>query len=149
MSDLLKSSTTMAIGTVFSRITGMVRNLMIVAALGTAIFADTYNVANTIPNITYILIAGGALNAVFVPQLVRAMQESDEEGSLFASRLLTAVSTALLVVSALAVLGAPWLIHIYASRFTTLDREFDLIVAFAFRKECQHLALAVREGLVA
>lgn len=121
----------MAIGTVFSRLTGMVRNLLIVAALGTAIFADTYNVANTIPNITYILIAGGALNAVFVPQLVRAMQRSDEEGSLFASRLLTAVSTALFVISALAVLAAPWLIEIYASRFSDLEREFDLVVAFA------------------
>lgn len=130
---LLRSSTTMAVGTIISRITGMARNLLIVAALGTAIFADTYNVANTIPNITYILIIGGALNAVFVPQLVRAMQEGEEAGSLFASRLVTAVSMALLVMTVLAVLAAPVLISLYANRFSApgLEREHELVIAFA------------------
>lgn len=131
--NLLRSSTTMAVGTVISRITGMARNLLIVAALGTAIFADTYNVANTIPNITYILIVGGALNAVFVPQLVRAMQQGDEAGSLFASRLVSAVSAALLVMTVLAVVAAPALISLYANRFSApgLEREHELVIAFA------------------
>jgi putative peptidoglycan lipid II flippase len=130
---LLRSSTTMAVGTIVSRITGMARNLLIVAALGTALFADTYNVANTIPNITYILIAGGALNAVFVPQLVRAMQQGDDAGSAFASRLVTAVSMALLVMTTIAVLAAPLLISVYANRFSApgLEREHELVIAFA------------------
>jgi putative peptidoglycan lipid II flippase len=123
----------MAVGTIISRITGMARNLLIVAALGTALFADTYNVANTIPNITYILIVGGALNAVFVPQLVRAMQQGEEEGSAFASRLMTAVGLALLVMTVLAVVAAPLLISIYANRFSApgLEREHELVIAFA------------------
>lgn len=130
---LLRSSTTMAVGTLISRVTGMARNLLIVAALGTALFADTYNVANTIPNITYILIVGGALNAVFVPQLVRAMQESDEAGSAFASRLMTAVGLALLVMTVITVLAAPALISIYANRFSAagLEREHELVIMFA------------------
>ena len=59
----------MALGTLTSRITGIFRDIALVAAIGTAIFADTYSVANSIPNIIYILIAGGAINAVFIPAL--------------------------------------------------------------------------------
>lgn len=130
---LLRSSVAMAAGTVLSRITGMARNLLIVAALGTALFADTYNVANTIPNITYILIVGGALNAVFVPQLVRAMQEGEQAGSLFASRLVSAVGVALFAMTVIAVLAAPALIAVYANRFGVpgLEREHELVIAFA------------------
>lgn len=123
----------MAVGTIVSRLTGMARNLLIVAALGTAIFADTYNVANTIPNITYILIVGGALNAVFVPQLVRAMAQGDEAGSLFASRLVSLVGAVLLIMTAIAVLAAPLLISLYANRFAApgLEREHELVIMFA------------------
>ncbi|NBO17229.1 MAG: murein biosynthesis integral membrane protein MurJ, partial [Actinobacteria bacterium] len=68
MSDnqLFKASSIMALGTIASRITGLIRNLMLAALLGTAILGDTYNVANTMPNILYNLLIGGALTAVFV-----------------------------------------------------------------------------------
>ena len=51
----------MALGTLLSRITGLVRNLLLVAVLGTTVLGDTYNVGNTMPNIIYNLIIGGAL----------------------------------------------------------------------------------------
>ena len=55
MSDnhLFKATSTMALGTIASRVTGLIRNLMLAALLGTAILGDTYNVANTMPNILY------------------------------------------------------------------------------------------------
>ena len=74
---LIRSSSFMALGTIFSRITGLVRNLMIVAVLGTGILGDTYNVGNTTPNIIYNLLIGGSLTAVFVPQIVRAFRDSE------------------------------------------------------------------------
>ena len=52
----------MAAGTLASRITGVFRDIALVAAIGTGVFSDTYSVANSIPNIIYILIAGGAIN---------------------------------------------------------------------------------------
>ena len=63
MSDnqLIRSSSIMAIGTITSRFTGLIRNLLLVALLGTALLGDTYNVANTMPNILYNLLIGGAL----------------------------------------------------------------------------------------
>jgi len=91
MSDdqLMRDSSVMALGTIASRVTGLIRNLLLVALLGTAILGDTYNVANTMPNILYNLIIGGALTAVFVPQIVRSLRDSDQ-GAAFISRLFTA-----------------------------------------------------------
>jgi putative peptidoglycan lipid II flippase len=92
--DLFKASGIMAIGTIFSRITGFIRSVLAVAVLGTALLADTYNVANTMPNILYNLLVGGALTAVFVPQLVRSFSDADG-GDGFASRLVTTISVIL------------------------------------------------------
>lgn len=123
----------MAAGTVVSRITGMVRDIVIVAAIGLSVFADTYSVANTVPNIVYILIAGGALNAVFIPQLVRAMKRDDDGGDAYAQRLLTAVAMILLVVTALAVAFAPFIVRLYSTREWSST---DLDVATMFARFC-------------
>ena len=72
----------MAIGTLTSRITGIFRDIALVAAIGTAIFADTYSVANSLPNIIYILIAGGAINAVFIPS--NTLRSNADPGTAFA-----------------------------------------------------------------
>ena len=114
--SLLRSSTVMAIGTIVSRVTGLIRGLLLVAVLGTTLLGDTFNVANTMPNILYNLLIGGALTAVFVPQIVRATKESDG-GSLFISRLFTATSIFLGVLVLVAVLLAPLLVGIFATSY--------------------------------
>ena len=70
----------MAVGTIVSRVTGVLRDTALGAALGTAVLGDTFAVANTIPNTIYALLAGGAISAVFVPQLVRHLKEDDDGG---------------------------------------------------------------------
>ena len=129
--SVLKSSAIMAVGTIFSRITGLGRNLLLVAALCTAIIGDTFQVANTIPTVVYILVAGGALNAVFVPQIVREMKKPDG-GNAFVSQLATATFTILAIATAIGVLAAPLVVRLYAAKFggTGLETEFELTVLF-------------------
>ena len=129
--SVLKSSAIMAVGTIFSRITGLGRNLLLVAALGTAIIGDTFQVANTIPTVVYILVAGGALNAVFVPQIVREMKKPDG-GNAFVSQLATATFTILAIATAIGVLAAPLIVRLYAAEFggSGLETEFELTVLF-------------------
>lgn len=134
--DFIKSSAIMAAGTLVSRITGLVRNLLTVAALGTALFADTFNVANTIPTILYILLAGGALNAVFVPQLVRSMREDGDGGSAFASRLLTSVSALLLLITSLGIFLAPLITRLYAPKFSLPGFEAERSLTITFMRYC-------------
>ena len=127
MSDLIKSSAFMALGTLLSRITGLIRGLLVVAVLGTALLGDTYNVGNTTPNIIYNLLIGGALTAVFVPQIVRSFRDSDG-GSAFVSKLVSLIGTLIFVVTALAMITAPFLVSLYAPTFD--GRARDITIAF-------------------
>ncbi|MEU1305759.1 murein biosynthesis integral membrane protein MurJ [Streptomyces shenzhenensis] len=111
-SGLLKSSALMAAGTMVSRLTGFIRSALIVSALGVGLLGDTFQVAYQLPTMIYILTVGGGLNSVFVPQLVRAMKEDEDGGEAYANRLLTLVMVALGVLTALAVVAAPFLIRL-------------------------------------
>ena len=128
MSDnqLFKASSIMALGTIASRVTGLIRNLMLAALLGTAILGDTYNVANTMPNILYNLLIGGALTAVFVPQIVRSLRDSDQ-GSAFISRLFTVTVTFLFALTVIGILISPQLVNVYAPEYAG-SKEFDVTV---------------------
>ena len=126
--SLLKSSTIMAVGTIVSRITGLARGLLLVAVLGTTLLGDTFNVANTMPNILYNLIIGGALTAVFVPQIVRATNDQDG-GSAFISRLVTATFVFLAGLVLVAILLAPVLVRIFATSYIGRP-EFEVTTLF-------------------
>ena len=117
----------MAVGTLLSRITGLVRNLLLVAILGTAVLGDTYNVGNTMPNIIYNLIVGGALTAVFVPQIVRQSRAADG-GNAYISRLFTFISSFLLLLTLLAILLAPLFVSFYAPTFS--GKSYELTLSF-------------------
>ncbi|WSK91816.1 murein biosynthesis integral membrane protein MurJ [Streptomyces sp. NBC_01278] len=110
---MLRSGALMAAGSIVSRATGFVRSAVVVAALGTGLLGDGYAVANTVPNILYMLLIGGALNAVFVPELVRAAKEHQDGGAAYTDRLLTACTAALVVLTAVAVLAAPLIVSAY------------------------------------
>nr|BFD83848.1 murein biosynthesis integral membrane protein MurJ [Streptomyces sp. Xyl84] len=111
-SGLLKSSAVMAAGTLVSRLTGFIRSAMIVSALGLGLLGDTFQIAYQLPTMIYVLTVGGGLNSVFVPQLVRAMKEDDDNGEAYANRLLTLVMVALGALTVVAVLAAPLLIRL-------------------------------------
>jgi putative peptidoglycan lipid II flippase len=133
--DLFRASGVMAVGTILSRITGFIRTILAVAVLGTALLADTYNVANTMPNILYNLLVGGALTAVFVPQLVRSFADQDG-GEGFASRLVTTISGILLLLVIVGVIFAPSLVHLYAPEFSSPGFETENQIAIAFTRYC-------------
>jgi len=127
---ILRSSSVMAVGTVVSRVTGVVRTTALAAALGTGILADAYTTANILPNIIYIMLLGGALNAVFIPQLVRHMKDDADEGVSYANRLLTLCALVLLAVTIVAMLLAPWISHLYAPDYT--GRSLQVLTEFAY-----------------
>ncbi len=63
-SSLVRSSGVMALGTLASRVTGMLRTIVLVPALGPYALANAYNVGNTLPNTVYNLAIGGILTSV-------------------------------------------------------------------------------------
>ncbi len=126
--SLLKSSMLMASGTLVSRILGFVKSAMMIAALGAfAGAAAAFQVANTLPNMVYNLLAAGILDAVLVPQIVRALRS--KAGSAYVSKLITAVGTILFLLTILALVATPVLISILAPTLSGATR--NLTITFA------------------
>ncbi|MFI5829492.1 murein biosynthesis integral membrane protein MurJ [Streptomyces sp. NPDC051578] len=130
-SGLLKSSALMAAGTIVSRITGFLRTLVIGTAIGVTTLNDSYQVANTLPTMIYVLVGGGALNAVFIPQLVRAMKDDEDGGEAYANRLLTLVVVLLGAVTTVCVLAAPLFIGMMSQKIADDPHRMEVAVAFA------------------
>ena len=78
---VVRSSVPVAVGTALSRLTGMARLAAMAYALGFDRLADTYNLANTTPNIVYELLLGGVLSATLVPIFVDHPGEGRRRGA--------------------------------------------------------------------
>ncbi len=108
-----RSSAVMALGTLASRLTGAVRTVVL-ASFGLGALTDTYNQANTTPNMVYELVAGGVLSATLVPlftQLLRRDTRRSRDGvnaivSLFA--VIVVVASLALAVAAPLILRIPY-----------------------------------------
>ncbi|QIX28915.1 murein biosynthesis integral membrane protein MurJ [Nocardioides sp. JQ2195] len=118
----------MAAGTIVSRFSGLIRTFLLAAALGTAGHADLFNIANTIPNMLYILLAGGVFNAVLVPQLVRAMKHDPDGGEAYTNRVITLAGLFLAGVTAVLVIAAPWVMALYLDSGHAGDERESVIV---------------------
>jgi putative peptidoglycan lipid II flippase len=123
---LARTGIAMATGTLASRGTGFLRTVVIAAAMGLAV-GDSYNVANTIPNILYDLLLGGILTSVVVPLLVQAARDEGDGGEAYGQRLVTMVVATLSVAVVVAVLLAPQIVTAYGLQ----GEQRDLAATFA------------------
>lgn len=125
-----RSSLIMASGTVVSRILGLVRTVMLAYAIGvTTNAADAFGVANQLPNNVYAIIVGGLLNAVLVPQIVRAKVRKDG-GQGYIDGLLTVIITVFAAITIAATLLSPFLVRLYTSGWS--QDTLALATAFAY-----------------
>lgn len=116
--SLARSTALMTLGTVFSRLTGVIRLAVFAAILGVVEtrFPDTYNLANTAPNIIYELVLGGLVAAVFVPVFVELLETKDRDEAWAAiSGIFNLSLVVLAIFSLLGILGAPLFARFYAS----------------------------------
>ncbi len=127
-SGLGRSSLIMAAGTAVSRVLGVVNIAMLAWAIGAEADGNAFSVANKLPNTLYLLIAGGLLNAVLVPQVVRAYQRAD--GQEYVDRLLTVGMVLLGGLTLVLTAAAPLFVLLY-SDFPNKDLT-SLAVAIAF-----------------
>ncbi|HYN68100.1 MAG TPA: lipid II flippase MurJ [Ornithinibacter sp.] len=121
----------MASGTLFSRMLGLVRAALLTGVIGTTGYAaDGFIAANSLPNTFYLLIAGGAVNAIFVPQIVRAKLRPD--GDEFVNRIITISLAILAVATVVMTLIAPLAVRLYYD----VDNEEALGLATVFAVIC-------------
>ena len=133
-----RASAVLASGTIVSRILGFISAAVLANTLGTVgAAANTFTIANQLPNNIYAIIAGGLLSAILVPQIVRAGSDPDG-GEKFINRVVTLGLVVFLVIALAATLLAGPLVHLYASQQTgnsgkgLTGEELQLATAFAY-----------------
>jgi putative peptidoglycan lipid II flippase len=122
---LVRSSAAVAAGTLLSRITGLLRVVVLAAAIGKESLADTYNLANITPNIVYELLVGGVLAATLVPVFVDLLERRNERST---SAVFTVTMTSLALFTGATMLLSPLLAHVFVLHEHGPDRAAQLHV---------------------
>lgn len=104
--SLLATTGSIAFATLISRMTGFLKQLLLLTALGPAV-ASAFTVASQIPNMISELVLGAVLTAIVVPVLVRAEREDPDQGAAFVRRLFTAALALLGTAALFATAAAP------------------------------------------
>ncbi|MEA2461087.1 MAG: putative peptidoglycan lipid flippase [Actinomycetota bacterium] len=111
--SLAKGAVKVTLLTAVSRLTGFLRVIAVAAAMGTTFLANTYQTANTAPNVIFELVAAGVLTSVFVPTFVAYIARDEHEEGWSAANALTSVALVALTGIALLVgLLAPWIMRL-------------------------------------
>ena len=123
-----RASAMLASGTMASRVLGFVKSWLLLQAIGSIGFgADAYATSTIVPNSIYAIIAQGILNAVLVPQIVRASSHPDG-GRAYINKLTTVGIMVFAGVALIASLFAPLLMHLFGLR----GEQAVLATAFAY-----------------
>ncbi len=127
--SLLKSASTVSLWTLASRVTGLIRELLIASAFGASALTDAFNVAFRIPNLFRRLFAEGAFSQAFVPVLAASKAQHGEEATrTVIDHVATLLAWALLILSVAGVLLAPWLVWAMASGLQQQPKAHDAAV---------------------
>jgi putative peptidoglycan lipid II flippase len=123
----------MSVGTLLSRLTGFLRLAVIAYSIGIAEtrLTDSYNLANTVPNIIYEVVLGGVLVSVFVPVFVELLEKEGRDRAWeVMSGIINFSLIALSGIALVVIAAAPWIAHFYSSRLQGADaqRQYDTIV---------------------
>lgn len=124
-----RASVFLASGTIVSRVLGFVKLIVLARAIGLTGVGDAFTVANQLPNTVYVIVAGGVLTAVLVPQIVRSSLHEDG-GTGYINKLLTLALVILGVTTVIATLLAPVLTSFIGARFSAEALELAIALAY-------------------
>lgn len=125
--NLLRAASVVSLLTLASRVTGLVREVLMASAFGAGAWADAFNVAFRIPNLLRRLFAEGAFSQAFVPILTAARaRDGDEATQSLVDAVATVLFWVLLVTSIIGVAAAPVLVWMMASGLKEFDAATQL-----------------------
>lgn len=128
--SLLRAAATISSLTLLSRISGLIRDILIARTFGAGSLTDAFWVAFRIPNLLRRLFAEGAFSQAFVPILGEAKaQESPERVQQLMDRVAVLLTLAVMAVTLLGVIGAPVVVSVMASGLRHAERAQDFAAA--------------------
>ncbi len=130
MSKKLVKSTSVVISmTMISRVFGFIRDTVTASFFGAGAAFDAFSVAFRIPNFMRRLFAEGSFSQAFVPVLSEYQKKRDHEDiQRFINAMSGTLGVTLLLVTILGVIGAPWVVRLFAPGFASQGDRFDLAV---------------------
>lgn len=110
---------------VLSRVTGLLREMIVAAQFGASSELDAYLAAFRIPDLLFQLVAGGALGSAFIPTFAGHWVKQDQAGAwLLFSRVLNLITLILIALAGLAALFAlPLIQHVIAPGFSASQQQ--------------------------
>ncbi|MCF8167769.1 MAG: lipid II flippase MurJ, partial [Rhodoferax sp.] len=127
--SLIKSASIVSLLTLASRITGLVRDLLMASTFGVSAMTDAFWVAFRIPNMLRRMFAEGAFSQAFVPVLASSRELRGEAAThQLIDAVATALTWALLLTSILGMVGAPVLVYLMAAGLQQSPQGFDAAV---------------------
>lgn len=127
---MFKSAAIISLFTLFSRITGLIRDIIIAAFYGAGPLTDAFWVAFRIPNLLRRLFAEGAFAQAFVPVLGKTKNdESPERVKILLDRVATLLTTVLLAITIIGIVFAPIIVSIMASGMRDASRSTEFNAA--------------------
>ncbi len=126
---LVKSTSVVISMTMISRIFGFLRDMVTASVFGATGQFDAFSIAFRIPNLMRRLFAEGSFSQAFVPILSEYQrQKSQEEVKRFINAMSGTLGMTLLLVTIISIIGAPWIVRLFAPGFATDGQRFDLAV---------------------
>ncbi|WP_447529934.1 murein biosynthesis integral membrane protein MurJ [Vreelandella sp. TE19] len=139
---LMRSGLVVSAMTMLSRVMGLARDVVVATFLGAGNGADAFFVAFKIPNFLRRLFAEGAFNQAFVPVLSEySTQRTREEIRELLNAVAGSLTAILALITALAMLSAPWLVWLFAPGFGRDDPEKLALTADMLRLTFPYLLL--------
>jgi putative peptidoglycan lipid II flippase len=115
--------------TMVSRVLGFFRDILLAAVFGTGLVADAFVVAFRFPNLFRRWFGEGAFNAAFIPLFAKKLEGDGREAArAFAEEAMAGLTFILVLLSALCMIGMPWLMYVLAPGFADTAEKFDLAV---------------------
>lgn len=126
---LVKSTSVVIMMTMISRVFGFIRDMVTASFFGAGASFDAFSVAFKIPNFMRRLFAEGSFSQAFVPVLSEYQKlKSKEEVQRFLNAMSGTLGLSLLLVTILGVVGAPWIVRLFAPGFDATGERFNLAV---------------------
>lgn len=124
--SIFRNAAVISAMTLLSRVTGLIRDILIARVFGVSGDTDAYYVAFRLPNLLRRLFAEGAFQQAFVPMLADVKSNrSAEETKSFIDKVASLLGFIVLCVSILGVIAAPILVFVIASGLAEEPATFD------------------------
>jgi len=128
-SRIIKSAGIVSLGTLLSRIFGLIRLQTIAYIFGSSEATDAFWMGFTLPNLLRSLLAEGALSAAFIPIFSDYLStKGEEEARRLANNIFSILSLVLVMVVGLGICLAPWYVPYLAFGFKGNSSQMHLTI---------------------